>query len=189
MIYLRIIAGEAKGFRLSAPKGWAVRPTGDRVKESMFGILGDEVIDAKVLDLFAGTGNLGLECLSRGALKVIFVDKSIQCIKIVSENAQRAKLATATVIFREDSFVAIKKLASNAEVFDLIFCDPPYNQGYVEKLMNSISLANILRMGGTLIVEHSKHEIPDCHGGNFIITRTEQYGETWVSFLTKQEVF
>ena len=178
----------AKGFRLSAPKGWAVRPTGDRVKESVFGILGAEVIDAKILDLFAGTGNLGIECLSRGASIVVFIDKSIQSINIVNENLQKTKLASAAVVYREDSFKAVNRLAAKEESFDLIFCDPPYNKGFVRKLVKTTTLASILKAGGTLILELSKHEIPDLHGGNFIITRMEQYGETWVSFLTNQEV-
>ena len=100
MINLRIIAGMAKGFRLSAPKGWAVRPTGDRVKESVFGILGAEVIDAKILDLFAGTGNLGIECLSRGASIVVFIDKSVQSINIVNENLQKTKLAKPILVMK-----------------------------------------------------------------------------------------
>ena len=105
---MRIISGSAKGIRLKTPKGMNTRPTADRVKESVFGILANRPIDAEVLDLFAGTGNLGLEALSRGAASALFIDKQAQSIKIMMENALLTDLAGLAIICREDVMQALR---------------------------------------------------------------------------------
>jgi len=108
---MRIITGLAKGTRLKAPKGMDTRPTADRVKESMFNILGDIVVDAKVLDLFGGTGNLGLEALSRGAAKAVFIDQNQNSINAIKENVNLCKLQGQALVYKMDSFVALGRLA------------------------------------------------------------------------------
>ena len=130
---MRIIAGTAKGTRLKTPKGMKTRPTADRVKVSVFGILADRPVDAVVLDLFAGTGALGLEALSRGAAAATLVDKGAESIKIIADNVNLAKMGKSVTICREDVFQAVKRLAKAGVVFDLIFCDPPYNLGLAVK--------------------------------------------------------
>lgn len=184
---MRIIAGTAKGIRLKTPKGLNTRPTADRVKESLFGILGAKVMDAKVLDLFAGTGNLGLEALSRGACEAVFVDKSSQCIKLIQENCNLVKLAKGASFCREDVFHALRRLANEGRTFDLIFCDPPYNMGMPEKVLQQLELGNLLNDGGVLVLEHSKHEKISLYGKRIVGFRSESYGETVVSLFVKQE--
>jgi 16S rRNA (guanine966-N2)-methyltransferase len=184
---VRIIAGTAKGIRLKTPKGMNTRPTADRVKESMFGILGATPVDAEVLDLFAGTGNLGLEALSRGAVSAVLVDKNIQSIKLMLENAILTDLTGAAVICREDVMQALRRLDGEQKSFDLIFCDPPYNLGLAPKVLQALDSGGVLRVGGIFVLEHSRHEkLPD-ELKRIAACRSEIYGETVVSFFTKQE--
>ena len=184
---VRIIAGTAKGIRLKTPKGMNTRPTADRVKESVFGILGVALIDAEVLDLFAGTGNLGLEALSRGAAAATMVDKNIQSVKIMLENAILTDLARAAVICREDVMAALRRLQTTGKSFDLIFCDPPYNLGLAPKVLRELDAIDVLRAGGVFILEHSRHEKLPEELKRIVAYRSEFYGETVVSFFIKQE--
>ncbi|MHC1758686.1 MAG: 16S rRNA (guanine(966)-N(2))-methyltransferase RsmD [Negativicutes bacterium] len=184
---MRIISGIAKGIRLKTPKGMNTRPTTDRVKESVFGILSPKLVDAEVLDLFAGTGNLGLEALSRGAVSAVLVDKNVQSIKIMMENAILTDLAGMTVVCREEVLHALKRLDNEGKAFDLIFCDPPYNLGLAPKVMQIIDEGNVLRDGGVLVLEHSRHEKLSEGLKRIVAYRSEFYGETVVSFFMKQE--
>ncbi len=184
---VRIIAGTAKGIRLKTPKGMKTRPTADRVKESVFGILGSSVVDAEVLDLFSGTGNLGLEALSRGAAKAVLIDKNIQSIKIMLENAILTDLTRSAVVCREDVIQALRRLNGAGSSFDLIFCDPPYNLGLTAKVLGAHETSNILRVCGILVMEHSRHEKLPAELKRIVAYRSEFYGETVVSFFTRQE--
>lgn len=182
---MRIITGSAKGLQLKAPRGLNTRPTADKVKGSIFNILGTLVVDAIVLDLFAGTGNLGLEALSRGADTAIFVDNT--STSIIKENATHTKLIDRCEIYRADVVRSLEKLILQGQRFDLIFCDPPYNQGYVGQVLSRIDGSNILKDGGVVILEHSRHELIDGHWKNISVIRSERYGETMVSFLSKKQ--
>ena len=184
---VRIIAGTAKGIRLKTPKGMNTRPTADRVKESVFGILAADVVDAEVLDLFAGTGNLGLEALSRGAASATLVDKNIQSVKIMMENAILTDLSRAAVICREEVLAALRRLQAAGKSFDLIFCDPPYNLGFAAKVLSCLEANDVLRQGGIFILEHSRHEKLPEGLKRIVAYRSEFYGETVVSFFIKQE--
>lgn len=188
---MRIITGSAKGIKLNAPRGLGTRPTADRVKESVFNILGDIVIDAKVLDIFAGTGNLGLEALSRGAASAVFIDSNVESINIIKDNALRTKLNGYTEIYRNDVIRALNKFVETNRSFDLIFCDPPYNQGFIPIVLEKVAKYSILNPDGILVLEHSKHEKITDNWDNLELRRVERYGETLISFLlynTKQEV-
>lgn len=180
---MRIITGSAKGTQLKAPRGLATRPTADRVKESVFNILGDIVIDAHVLDIFAGTGNLGLEALSRGATAAVFIDNSTESIDIIKANAERTKLTARTEIYKNDVTRALDKFVQNGRSFDLIFCDPPYNQGLIQIVLDRIENHSLLKPKGILVIEHSKHEKITDDWNNLQLRRVERYGETLVSFL------
>lgn len=179
---MRIITGSAKGTKLKTPRGMGVRPTGDRVKESLFNILGSRVLEAKVLDLFAGTGNLGLEAVSRGAIGVTFVEQSPGSIALIRENAALTKLSNKINIKRGNVLSVIPQLN---EQYNLIFCDPPYNQNLVGQVLLRIDRAGILAEDGVLIVEHSQHEIVDVDLNSLHLVRTEKFGETCVSFWKK----
>ncbi len=186
---MRIITGSAKGTKLKPPKGLSTRPTGDRVKESLFNILGFQLNETRVLDLFAGTGNLGLEALSRGAHSALFVDQDMQSINLIKENAQLTKLVEKTQIYKGEVLRTIDGLANTMQKFDLIFCDPPYNKGLVNRVLDKLDTTRILSDEGIIIMEHSRHELVADQWKHLHCFRRERYGETTLSFLSyKQEV-
>ena len=179
---MRIITGSAKGTKLKTPRGMAVRPTGDRVKESLFNILGSRVIDARVLDLFAGTGNLGLEALSRGASHTTFVEQSHVSIALIRENAALTKLQDHIRIVKGNVLTILNRLEGQ---FDLIFCDPPYNQALVSKVLIQLDQAAILADGGLLVIEYSQHEQVEEALNQLQLVRMERFGETCIGFWKK----
>ena len=184
---MRIITGKARGLKLETPKNYDIRPTTDRVKESLFNIIGTRIINAKILDLFAGTGNLGLESWSRGASEVIFVDKSKESLKIIEKNIEKAKAIDYVKIIKNDFSSAIDILSKKNDKFDFVFSDPPYNKDILKKVMKKIAENEILNTGGYLIIERSKEEeltlIPD----NFELVREVRYGATYICFLRWQK--
>ncbi len=180
---MRIITGSAKGLKLKTPRGNAVRPTGDRVKETVFNILAGKIQGAAVADLFAGTGNLGLEALSRGAKGAVFVDNSHSSMNLLKENACLARLSDRAEFLRTDALAAIGRLDQDGRVFDLIFCDPPYNRGHVNTVLRRIDASGILDPQGVVTIEHSKHEPITADLKRLVIKRSEHFGETTVSFL------
>ncbi|MDF2875597.1 MAG: rsmD [Sporomusa sp.] len=190
---MRIITGIAKGTKLKTPKGLDVRPTADRVKESMFSILANLVlpagrhalIGAKVLDLFAGTGNLGLEALSRGAAHALFIDHSQISLAAIDQNISNARLGDLAKVQRADSIKALDRLAQSGQTFTLIFLDPPYNQGLVNTILLKLDGSSVLIEGGIIVVEHSKHESFNTQWQNLQLIRTERYGETIVTFFLR----
>ena len=180
---MRIITGSAKGAKLKAPQGLDTRPTADRVKESVFNILGDIVVDANVLDLFAGTGNLGLEALSRGAKRAVFIDQGSESISIIKENANHTKLVEQTEIYRNDVLRALDKFVQTGRSFDLLFCDPPYKKGFVQAVLEKLDNNSIMAPNGIVVIEHSRHEPIIDEWKNLQLRRTERYGATLISFL------
>lgn len=183
---MRIITGKLKGMNLFSPKNMDVRPTADRVKESVFNILGNYFYEAKVLDLFAGSGNLGLEAWSRGATEVHFVDQSQQSLQLLRRNLEKARLENDVYIHKGDAINIIKKLFNNQHKFDYIFCDPPYNKGYVRNALINVTQYDILSENGMIIVEHNKDEVIDLSVVYKLkLVRIEKYGDTHVSFLKK----
>lgn len=180
---MRVITGTAKGTILKTPEGMAIRPTTDRVKESVFAILGERIIHAKVLDLFSGTGNLGIEALSRGAQQVVFVDQSAVSLRLIKENLQRTRMTEKEhVILRLNISGGMERVMSFGG-FDLIFCDPPYNKGLIDNVLGFIDEnISILEGEGLIIVEHSKHEQVGAYR-HLETKRLETYGETCISFI------
>ncbi|MBP2654969.1 MAG: methyltransferase [Firmicutes bacterium] len=182
---MRIITGSARGLKLKTPKSLDIRPTSDRVKESVFNIIGGKVSGAVVADLFAGTGNLGLEALSRGASKAIFTDNSFTSLKLAKANANLAKLTAKAEFYRMDATVALDAFRKKGLGFDLIFCDPPYNRGLVMSVLVQIDYGGILLPDGLIVVEHSRHEPILSELSTLCQVRVERYGETVISFLTR----
>jgi 16S rRNA (guanine966-N2)-methyltransferase len=154
---MRIVGGRLRGRALAAPKSQAIRPTADRLRESLFNILvhayGDPVTGARVLDLFAGTGALGLEAMSRGAAFALFVDDGAQARALLRENVQALGLAAATRIFRRDA----TKLgpAHPVEPFSLVFLDPPYGKGLAEQAVASARAGGWLTADALVVVEEA----------------------------------
>lgn len=178
---MRIISGNARGVKLKTPRGLNTRPTADRVKESVCNILRNHFIDAQVLDLFAGTGNLGLEALSRGAKHCVFVDASTAAL--IRDNAVHTKLANQTEVLRTDVYKALKQFAASGRNFDLIFCDPPYELNHCAAVLTMLDKSALLAPGGVFVLEHSCHEEVANSWESLEVVRSERYGETIVSFI------
>ena len=181
---MRVIAGRAGGVRLVSPKT-GVRPTMDRVKAAIFSSLGDMVIGARVLDLFAGTGALGIEALSRGAESVLFVDEESQAIAAIERNLGKAKVSGR--VRQTDVFRFLKNAATSAEKFRIIFADPPYEkmksgEQFTSRLLGDSVLPNLLEEDGIFVLEKLPAEnIPETKLWKLI--RQKTYGATEVLFL------
>lgn len=173
---MRIITGSARGCRLKTPKGQATRPTSDRVKESLFNILGQKVCGRRVLDIFAGTGNLGLEALSRGASSACFVDQSTAAL--IRENAVHTRLQDKSVVHGGDVFSLLTRFAQGRESFDLIFCDPPYHKGLFERALTFFDESAVLAHDGILVMEHGadENDVPELSKLRCVLNR--RYGHT-----------
>lgn len=184
---MRVIAGELGGRKLVSPKGLSTRPTSDRVKEALFNILGSIVLNKEVLDLFAGSGALGIEALSRGAARSTFVDKSVDSIKVINQNIETFGLKEVCEVYNLEALGALKTFASKKMDFDLIFIDPPYSQGLISPVLNLIGNYNLIRKEGVIIVEHSKKDLLDEEYGNIERFKDRQYGDTMLSFYQFKE--
>lgn len=181
---MRIISGEHKGRRLSAGKKTRIRPTSNRVKESIFNVLRGEIEGRRILDLFAGAGSLGIEALSRGAESVTFVDSSSQSLNILKKNLMSLNLITNTTILRMDGLKALNKLKEN---FQIIFADPPYLEGFAQRIIDSIAQSEVLEKDGILILEHHKKENFVFPEDKLLLLKQRKYGDTIVSFLLKKD--
>jgi len=185
---LRIIAGTAGGLRLTCPKGLNIRPTADRVRESVFNILSGAVTDARVLDLFAGSGAFGIEALSRGARECVFVERRRDCAAAIRENLGKTSLADRAEVVLADAF-GFPGEVQITEPFDVIFLDPPYRfsadcteGSRVAGLISRLAEPDILAPGGRIVFEHgSKARVPEMFGAADLTTR-RRYGTTSVSF-------
>ena len=181
---MRVIAGSAGGLRLAAPKR-GVRPTMDRVKAAIFSSLGDTVIGARVLDLFAGSGALGIEALSRGAASVLFVEGDRQSIAAIKENLAKVNL---TGRIRQENVFDFLRRSAGMENFQIIFADPPYEQTksgerYTEKLLSNEVLPQLLDSDGVFVLEKRPNElIPATNLWD--VVRARKYGATEVLFLS-----
>ena len=183
---MRIISGTAKGRRLKRPKQ-SVRPTEARAKGALFDILGDYVVGARVLDLFAGSGGLGLEALSRGAAKVIFVDVDWSASNIIRENLRMLGFQDRAQVWQERCASSVRKLEGDGQTFDLIFCDPPYNSNAVIDVLGTLSSTNILAEHGIVATECSKREALPEKIGTLLNIRRKEYGDTQLAFWKHDE--
>jgi 16S rRNA (guanine966-N2)-methyltransferase len=181
---VRIIAGIAKSRRLKSVPGRQVRPTSDRVKESLFSILGDKVFDARVLDLFAGTGNLGLESLSRGAKFALFVDNDSRSIKVIKENITALGFEQLTQVVIGNSPEVLREIQLQS-AFDLVFLDPPYSQGLEVPTIEALTQLNLVNENAVIIIEHHKKtEMPE-EIQELKRVRQQKYGDTIITFYKK----
>lgn len=183
---MRIISGTSRGRRLATPKSQAIRPTSDRVKESIFNIIGELVEGKVVLDLFAGTGNLGIEALSRGAKRTLFVEKGRQAIRLIKRNLSQLGMEGQSEIIPKDVHRAIGILRERGESFDLILMDPPYGKGLISKTLTKLNSHRIYHEDSILVIEHDRREsLPNSTGGWNLI-RQQRVGDTIISFLNPQ---
>ncbi|MDO4936248.1 MAG: 16S rRNA (guanine(966)-N(2))-methyltransferase RsmD [Phascolarctobacterium sp.] len=183
---MRIITGRARGTNLFTPKNYDVRPTADRVKESVFNILGSSIVDARVLDAFAGTGNLGLECWSRGAAYVVFVDKSKVSLNLVQRNIEKCHAEDDCRCLEGDAVKQIARLERQGGIFDFIFLDPPYHQDLVAKFLQELTKYSITAPNCLIVAERAADEEPLLVPESFTIKREEKYGSTLIDFICKR---
>ena len=179
---MRVITGTARGMALKAPKGMDTRPTMDQVKEGIFSAIQFEVEGRRVLDLFAGSGQMGIEALSRGAKFSVFVDMREDACRVVRENLAKTRLEEASRVVRSDYLSYLK---SCRETFDLVFLDPPYGK-YI--LLDAIPLsAKALEKGGVIVCEHdASDKLPESFEG-LELFRRKAYGRTVFSFYRKEQ--
>jgi len=182
---MRIIAGEAKGVRLRSVPGLQVRPTTDRVKESLFQIIGPYFDGGKVLDLFAGSGSLGLEALSRGAEEAIFVDRARASVDTVRYNLRSAGLDQRGKVFRRDARAALRTLARQRARFHLIFLDPPYQERILSPILTAIAEQDLLETGGVMVAEHGKDRNLPLQVHSLVRFRNLNYGDTVLDLYSR----
>ncbi len=180
---MRIIAGKNRGNILKSPKDLSIRPTSEKVREALFDILRTDIEETLFLDLFAGTGSVGIEALSRGAREVIFIEKESKCIKIIKENLEKTKNIQNATIYKIDFLSGLKLLARKNYLLDYIFLDPPYNRGLVNISLLEISKYSILRKNGLVIVQHYKKEKVIENLNNLRLFNQRKYGECYLSFF------
>lgn len=183
---LRVIGGEAKGRKLNILKGKAVRPTADRVKEALFNILRGKIIGAEVLDLFAGVGSLGIEALSRGAKRAVFVDKRAAGAGIIRKNLARLHFHDRAEVYQKEVSPTVRWLAQRGREFNLVFIDPPYGSDLAEKTLRNLTESSIVEEEGIVVVEHHRKGIMPGEVGGLKLIRDERYGDTSLSFYKVQ---
>lgn len=179
---MRVITGKARGVALKTPDGLTTRPTTDRVKEALFSIIQFDIPGARVLDLFGGTGQLGIEALSRGAQSAVFVDEREDACSLIRENLRRTKLSQHGTVVRSDYMAYLKRCRDR---FDIIFLDPPYAEVFLENSLKTITEIDILRDGGIIVAERPLgKELPWSFEGH---TRSKdyKYGKTLLAFYRK----
>ena len=183
---MRIISGTARGTKLFTLTGDNTRPTLDRVKESLFNIINRKIYEAKVLDLFAGSGAIGLESASRGAEKVVLCDNSKEAINIINKNIEKTHLKEKVELMKSDAIIALEKLKN--EKYDIIFLDPPYNSQLIEKTVEKVFSQDMLSTDGTLIVETDDEEriLKEIEKYKENIYDTRNYGRVKLIFLRKE---
>jgi 16S rRNA (guanine966-N2)-methyltransferase len=180
---MRVIAGEAKGRRLKGPRGSETRPTSDKVKEALLSILGDRIKDARVLDLFAGSGGVGIEALSRGATHVDFVEVDEAISGILEQNLTACGFGHRASVYRMDAFRFIKQIH---RPYDLVFADPPYHAWQLKKLLPVLGQGDMISPDGLAVVEHfHKIRLPK-EIGNFVTVRSYEYGDTVLTIYRRR---
>ncbi|MBA2251678.1 MAG: 16S rRNA (guanine(966)-N(2))-methyltransferase RsmD [Nitrospirales bacterium] len=180
---MRIIAGSHKGRRLLSPNTHDIRPTSGRVKEALFSILGDRVIGATVLDLFAGTGAIGIEALSRGAARVIFVESDPTSLRILQANLSQCRFSENTEIYPGETRAFLQHAARHGLAFDVIFADPPYRNDSTNTLLPLLGQNAMILPHTVVILEHpAKHQIPP-QVGPLNRVRQYRYGDSSLSLF------
>jgi len=184
---MRIISGIARGRKLWAPTGMDTRPTADRVKEALFSIIESrmQVKGIEVLDLYAGSGALGLEAISRGASLAVFVDRSNYCHEVMQANARQLGFREACTFMRIEASKSLDLLAGRGASFDLILADPPYADD-AQLLLMSVAQRGLVKPAGLLIIEHGRRSDPGDSSGELVRTGQKRYGDTMLSLYAHQ---
>ena len=179
---MRVITGKARGIQLKTPEGMLTRPTADRVKEALFSIIQFDIPGAKVLDLFGGTGQLGIEALSRGATSAVFVDAREESCKLIRENLKRTKLEQESRVIRSDY---LDYLSRCREQYDIIFLDPPYAEVFLENAIKRITEIDILHSNGIIVAERPLGKELPWEFEGFTRSKDYKYGKVLLTIYRK----
>ncbi|HTO71689.1 MAG TPA: 16S rRNA (guanine(966)-N(2))-methyltransferase RsmD [Myxococcota bacterium] len=175
---MRVVAGELRGRRLSSVPGRETRPTTDRARAGVFDWLGSRVEAARVLDLFAGTGALGIEALSRGAREAVFVERARPALRVLRENVASLGLGDRARVVERDLARGLGPVAADGAVFELVFADPPYEGDWLARLVSCETLFRLLGPDAVVIAERSARAAPESGAGRLVLRGTKRYGET-----------
>jgi 16S rRNA (guanine(966)-N(2))-methyltransferase RsmD len=179
---MRIVGGTQKGYSLKRPKSADVRPTTEKIREALFNIL-RSVENNRFLDLFAGTGSVGLEALSRGAAKAVFVERNAAAVKALDADIKHLNLDAYAEIIALDCRKALAILGNRGELFDDIFIDPPYQRGWIEETLTGIHDHGLANAESIIIVQHSKREPVNVEEDKFTMIDRRSYGDSMLSFI------
>ncbi len=179
---MRVISGKARGVALKTPSGMHTRPTADRVKEAMFSIIQFDLPNARVLDLFGGTGQLGIEALSRGAKSAVFVDAQDSACKLIRENLEKTHFTECAKVIRSDYLLYLK---ATSEKFDIIFLDPPYAEVFLENSLKMISEIDILQTNGIIVTERPLGKELSLTFSGYNRSKDYKYGNTLLTLYRK----
>jgi len=180
---MRVITGKARGVQLKTPEGMETRPTTDRVKEALFSIIHFDIPGARVLDLFGGTGQLGIEALSRGAKSAVFVDAREESCRLIKENLKRTHLEQDAKVVRSDYLAYLSRAK---EQFDIILLDPPYAEVFLENALKRITEIDILHSGGIIVAERPLGKELPWEFDGFERSRDYKYGKILLTIYRKQ---
>ena len=183
---MKISGGEARGRTIRLLKGCRIRPTAERIKESLFGIL-SPVTEGAFLDLFAGSGNVGLEALSRGARFAVFVEKDIRLADAIRTNISLLGFAGKGEVIAADAAMGLGRLAKRGDRFEIIFADPPYETAYLKETLGWLERGDVLAENGVVVIQHSVREaLEESYVRAMAVTDQRRYGDTMLSFLKKR---
>ena len=173
---MRVIAGKARRLPLKAVPGLDTRPTVDRIKETLFNILNPYIPGSVFLDLFSGSGSIGIEALSRGARKSVFVDNSSKAVSVIEENLAFTKLSDDALVMRKTALSAISELGMKKYYFDIVYMDPPYQANLEEETLKALEAADIIDEDTLIVIEADKHNtLPFIGESNFSVIREKEY--------------
>ncbi|XKK25932.1 16S rRNA (guanine(966)-N(2))-methyltransferase RsmD [Bacillus sp. CB62A.1] len=178
---MRVVSGKCKGHPLKAVPGNTTRPTTDKVKESIFNMIGPYFDGGIALDLFGGSGGLGIEALSRGIDKAIFVDRDSKAIKVIHQNLESCRIQEQAEVYRNDAERAVKALIKREMSFDLILIDPPYKEQKIVSLISVMDQHGLLHSDGLIMAEHGNDVVLPNSIGRLVKVRAENYGITAIS--------
>ena len=181
---MRVISGTARGTRLKTPEGLQTRPTADRVKEAVFSIIQFEIQGSRFLDLFGGSGQMGIEALSRGAASAVFVDGRREACKLIQDNLKTMRLLSKASVVQSDYLGYLDRCR---EKFDIIFLDPPYAEVFLENALKKISEIDILSDRGIIICERPADKLVDLEISGLVRGKDYRYGKTWVTLFRKAD--
>lgn len=180
---IRIIAGTCKGRKLFSVRGLTTRPTAERLREAVFNILSFEMQGAVVLDLFAGTGALGLEALSRGAAAAVFVDKDRRAVGAIEKNVRACYMERRSTVCLWDISKNLNCLQKHDACFNMVFMDPPYERGLVREALENLDSSRALARSARIVIEHSPKEKPEKCMAGYRIVDQRKYGNSMVTFM------